>query len=206
MSRGECLSCSAVGWSMGQGEGGEVVGGVVLPGTRRLLPGSRPQFLSPSPQGGPLEAEEEEPGEQDGGGVREGRAPPQLLVFQGLLGTSGGLMPNFWPQPLWDSSLSPLIHHSHQPQSFPRGMGAAGCLGLDPRCLGSLRLGYPPLACLNPPALSHPRPLLVSIPWEFVTFSLSLPTAQLQHQQKLSLDIGVRGTVVHAMQEVLWSR
>uniref|UniRef100_A0A7N5JRD6 SPOC domain containing 1 n=1 Tax=Ailuropoda melanoleuca TaxID=9646 RepID=A0A7N5JRD6_AILME len=32
-------------------------------------------------------------------------------------------------------------------------------------------------------------------------------SAQLQHQQeKLSLDIGVRGTVVHAMQEVLWSR
>ncbi|XP_027438505.2 SPOC domain-containing protein 1 isoform X2 [Zalophus californianus] len=32
-------------------------------------------------------------------------------------------------------------------------------------------------------------------------------SAQLQpHQEKLSLDIGVRGTVVHAMQEVLWSR
>lgn len=95
MSRGECLSR----WSMGRGEGGEVVGGAVLPGTRRLLPGSRPQFLSPSPQGGPLEAEEEESGEQEGGGVREGAPPLQLLVFQGLLGTSGASCPTSGPRP-----------------------------------------------------------------------------------------------------------
>ncbi|XP_047584677.1 SPOC domain-containing protein 1-like [Lutra lutra] len=43
------------------------MGGAVPPGAGRLLPESWPQFLSPSGQCGPVEAEEEEPGEQDRG-------------------------------------------------------------------------------------------------------------------------------------------
>lgn len=37
------------------------------PGAGRLYPGTRPQFLTPPQQCSPVEAEEEEPGEQAGG-------------------------------------------------------------------------------------------------------------------------------------------
>ena len=191
-----------------QAEGGEAVGGAVPPGAGRLLPESWPQFFLLPPKCGPVEAEKGEPGEQDeqdegkDSGETPGREPSQqLLVFHGQLPA---------PAPA-RTLLSRPIPRSHRPQSFPRGMGAACCPELDPRQLRFLRLGAPP-----PPTPCLPKPFSIESPLPLAprhsmgvcdTLSPSLPAAQLQPQQeKLSLVVGVRSMVVHAMQEVLWSR
>ena len=130
--------------------------------------------VSPSPQSVPVKAEEEEPGEQDGG---EDSGEGLWTCLPGAAWDCQGLLPSFWPQPLLALFLlSPLIPHSHHLQSFPRGMGAASCLGLDPRHLRSLRVG-PPVACLNPSALSYPLLLLCCISWDFVTLFCSSASA-----------------------------
>ena len=190
MSRGECF-CSGHTVSLAAAQVRENVGVhrrvgrwcPPHPGAGSLYPGTGPQFLTLPPQCDPVEAEEEEPGEQAGGeDLGEGlwRVPLSSCLSSRNFWGQSGLMPSSWPDPCQDSSPPPTICL----QSFPKGVGAAGCLGSadrHPRHLGSLRWD-PFLTSLSPSALSCCIPLPLSIPWEPMTLfpysSASAPTGE----------------------------
>lgn len=124
----------------------------------------------------------------------QGESPPRSC-FQPLLG-------------LFSLSPHPRVP---LPAVLSQRDGAASCPGLDPTAQVP-KVGSPQPCLPEPFSIESPLPLAPQASHGgFVTlslsFSLSPHPAQLRPQQeKLSLDVGVRATVVHALQEVLWNR
>lgn len=178
------LAMCLLHWSMGQGGygSGEVTRGSSVPWAGRLGPPEQPQFLTPPPQSGPMEAEEEpllERAEDSGEGPW--REPPLLAPgFQRLLGSGEDKGPAPGPSPCYDSSFPT----SHQPVAPPQRGGGHWLPGLGSQMDRGRGLGLrgwdPSPVCLSPSVLSQPPPLPPGHPWELVTLSphSSAPTGE----------------------------